>query len=194
MDGVDDAPRDDEPRDGPALDGAGARSDDGATPGRDSNRDSGGLTPRQRERIDTVVHSARQTNGLDLSVLVGDLELDDLTQFRPACERLHAALGERSERAVLIVVAPGQRRVEIVTGPSVRRRVPDRVSALAVLSMTSAFRGGDLVSGIIDATRQISDAAGHSAPLTIAEAQGSQLARRSDEAHGSRSDPASSTH
>lgn len=141
-----------------------------------------GLTPRQQERIEQVVESARKQNGLDVSVLVGDLELDDLGQFRAASERLHAALGSRSRTAVLLVVAPGQRRLEVVTGPEVRRRVPDRVSALAVLAMTSAFRGGDLTSGIVDAVRQIGDAAGRGAPLTIEHA-GSELARRDDATH-----------
>jgi uncharacterized membrane protein YgcG len=61
---------------------------------------------------------------------------------------------------VLVVVAPGQRRVEVVTGPAARRRVPDRVAALAVLSMESAFAGGDLAGGIIDGLRQIAEAAG----------------------------------
>ena len=92
-----------------------------------------GLTPRQQERIEQAVETARRENGLDISVLVGDLELDDLSQFRAASERLHAALGERSPSAVLFVVAPGQRRVEVVTGPAVRRRVPDRVSALGAV-------------------------------------------------------------
>ena len=136
-----------------------------------------GLTPRQQERIEQVVGSARKRNGLDVSVLVGDLELDDLGQFRSASERLHAALGSRSSAAVRLVGAPGQRRVEIVTGPEVRRRVPDRVSALAVLSMASAFRGGDLTAGIVDAVRQIGDAAGRGAPLSI-ERGGSELARQ----------------
>lgn len=136
-----------------------------------------GLNPRQQERIEQVVERARRDNGLDLSVLVGDLELADLSQFRAAAERLHAALGERSASAVLIVVAPGQRRVEIVTGPEVRRRVPDRVSALAVLSMTSAFRGGDLASGIVDAARQITDAAGKGRALPVSS-PGGELARQ----------------
>lgn len=136
-----------------------------------------GLSARQQERIEQVVETARTQNGLDLSVLVGDLELADLGQFRSACERLHAALGERSGSAVLVVVAPGQRRVEIVTGPEVRRRVPDRVSALAVLSMTSAFRGGDLTGGIIDAGRQITDAAGTSRALPVSS-PGGGLARQ----------------
>ena len=128
-----------------------------------------GLTPRQQERIEQVVESSRKENGLDVSVLVGDLELEDLSQFRAACERLHAALGQRSGAAVLLVVAPGQRHVEIVTGPEVRRRVPDRVAALAVLSMTSAFRGGDLTAGIVDGVRQIASSAGRGARLTITQ-------------------------
>lgn len=137
-----------------------------------------GLGPRQLERIEQVVESARKQNGLDVSVLVGDLELGDLKQFRAASERLHAALGSRTRSAVLLVVAPGQRRVEIVTGPEVRRRVPDRVSALAVLSMTSAFRGGDLTAGIVDAVRQIADAAGRGTPLSIDNGASTELAHR----------------
>ena len=143
-----------------------------------------GLDPRQQERIEAAVERVREENGLDLSVLVGDLELDDLSQFRAASERLHAALGERSPSAVLLVVAPGQRRVEVVTGPVVRRRVPDRVSALAVLSMTSAFRGGDLVGGIVDAVRQIADAAGRRASLSPADEKRAELATRGNQAHG----------
>ncbi len=143
-----------------------------------------GLDPRQQERIESAVERARSQNGLDLSVLIGDLELDDLTQFRPAAEKLHAALGDRSPSAVLLVVAPGQRRVEVVTGPLVRRRVPDRVSALAVLAMTSAFRGGDLVGGIVDAVRQIADAAGRRTALSPADDKRGELAVRADGAHG----------
>ena len=148
-----------------------------------------GLTSRQQERIEEAVETAREENGLDLSVLVGDLEVADLSQFREACERLHAALGERSPSAVLIVVAPGQRRVEIVTGPAARRRVPDRVSALAVLSMTSAFRGGDLDGGIVDAIRQIADAAGRRKSTSVADDKRGVMARRADSLHGSHSDP-----
>lgn len=148
-----------------------------------------GLTPRQQERIEQAVEAARRENGLDISVLVGDLELEDVSQFRAACERLHAALGERSPSAVLLVVAPGQRRVEVVTGPAVRRRVPDRVSALAVLAMTSAFRGGDLPGGVVDAVRQVADAAGRRKSLTVAEDRRSVMERRADALHGSHTDP-----
>lgn len=148
-----------------------------------------GIAPRQQERIEQAVETARRENGLDISVLIGDLELDDVSQFRAASERLHAALGDRSASAVLFVVAPGQRRVEVVTGPAVRRRVPDRVSALAVLSMTSAFRGGDLSGGIVDAIRQVADAAGRRKAQSIADDRRSVMERRADAAHGSHADP-----
>jgi uncharacterized membrane protein YgcG len=118
-----------------------------------------GLSVSQQERIEHAVSLCRSQNGLDVSVLVGDLNLDG-GDFRAASEQLHAALGDRAHSAVLLVVAPGQRKVEIVTGPSARRRVPDRVAALAVLSMTSAFSGGDLAGGIIDGLRQLAEAAG----------------------------------
>lgn len=124
---------------------------------------SEGLSARQQERIEHVVSLCRSENGLDVSVLVGDLNLEALADgsaFRSGAEQLHAALGERAPSAVLVVVAPGQRRLEIVTGPVVRRRVPDRVAALAVLSMTGAFSGGDLAGGIIDGLRQMAAAAG----------------------------------
>ena len=138
--------------------------------------DEGGLPLRTQQRIQDAIEGCRTENGLDVSVLVGDLELEDPTQFRAGAERLHAALGERSATAVLLVVAPGQRRVEIVTGPGVRRRVPDRVCALAVLSMTTAFGGGDLTGGIVDAIRQIATAAGRRDPLPPLEsAAGTEL-------------------
>lgn len=129
-----------------------------------SGRDQG-LSVAQQERIERAVQRARTENGLDLSVLVGDLELADLSTFREGAERLHAALGERAPGAVLVVVAPGQRRVEVVTGPAARRRVPDRVAGLVVLSMITAFRGGDLAGGILDGLRQIAQAAGRGEPL-----------------------------
>lgn len=143
------------------------------------NRDEG-LSVSQQERLDHAIARCRTENGLDISVLVGDLELDakDGEAFRDGAEKLHAALGDRAHSAVLIVVAPGQRRVEVVTGPGARRRVPDRVAGLAVLSMVTAFRGGDLAGGLMDGLRQIAQAAGKAAPLPPLEssAPGTELA------------------
>lgn len=126
-----------------------------------------GLTPRAQDRVDEAIATIRRENGLDVSVLVGDLDLTDVGDFRTGAELLHAALHDRAAHAVLLVVAPGQRRVEIVTGPAVRRRVPDRVCALAVLSMTTSFTGADLSGGIVDGLRQIADSAGVGEALPV---------------------------
>ncbi|HVE74471.1 MAG TPA: TPM domain-containing protein [Mycobacteriales bacterium] len=141
---------------------------------------SEGLTPGQQDRIGQAIEACRRENGLDVSVLVGDLVLNDLADFADAAGRLHAALGERARTAVLLVVAPGQRRAEVVTGPGIRRRVPDRVAGLAVLSMTTAFAGGDLAGGIVHAVRQIADAAGRRAPLDLTAGSTTDVAVRSD--------------
>jgi uncharacterized membrane protein YgcG len=136
-----------------------------------------GLPLRTQQRIQDAIETCRRENGLDVSVLIGDLTVEDLGQFRSAAERLHAALGEeRAQAAVLVVVAPGQRRVEVVTGPKVRRRVPDRVAALAVLSMTTAFSGGDLAGGVVDALRQFADSAGRREALPPYEQKSAELA------------------
>ncbi len=149
-----------------------------------------GLPERQQERIERDIETIRRENGLDVSVLVGDLDVPDISHFRSGAERLHAALGSRGPHAVLVVVAPGQRRVEIVTGPSVRRRVPDRVCALAVLSMTSAFSGGDLAGGISEGLRQIADAAGRREGGSPAEGKQADLDARDDAVAGSPQAPA----
>lgn len=150
----------------------------------------GGLPVRVQERIEHDLEKIRAENGLDVSVLVGDLDLEDVAQFRGGAERLHAALGSRSDSAVLLVVAPGQRKVEVVTGPGVRRRVPDRVCALAVLSMTTAFGGGDLGGGIVEGLRQIADSAGRREALSPAAQKSDELALRDDAVHGSAAAPA----
>ena len=81
---------------------------------------------------------------LPVSVYVGTLEGDS----RATALQLHGALGDEAAETVLIAVDPGARRVEVVTGPSVRRRLDDRAAGLAAMTMTSAFQAGDLSGGI----------------------------------------------
>ena len=87
---------------------------------------------------------ARKQSELPVSVYVGALEGDS----RAVALRLHQALGPEAEQTVLVAVDPGARRVEIVTGQAVRRRLDDRSAGLAALTMTSAFQAGDLSGGI----------------------------------------------
>ena len=98
------------------------------------SRPTDGLSVAQQERIEHAVTTCRQEHGLDVSVFVGDLILDGL-DFREGAERLHASLGERAHGAMLLVVAPGQRKVEIVTGPAALWNCQSR----AVTSLTTKY-------------------------------------------------------
>ena len=119
----------------------------------------GGLPPRQQERLERDLTTIREQNGLDVSLLVGDLDLDDLSQFRAGCERLHAALGPRSDSAVLVVVAPGQRRVEVVTGQGVLRRVQplaSRPELAQVVEVEVADEQADVEAVLLADRREVS--------------------------------------
>ena len=68
-------------------------------------------------------------------------------------------------RSVLVLVDPGARKVEVVTGAEVRRSLSDAAAGLAILQMQSAFAAGDLVGGV---KRGVSMLAEHArAPQTL---------------------------
>ena len=102
------------------------------------------FSPRQQEDVVRAIRLARQQSQLPVSVYVGTLEGDS----RAMAQQLHGALGSDAAGSVLVAVDPGARRVEIVTGREVRRRLDDRAAGLAAMTMTSAFQSGDLSGGI----------------------------------------------
>jgi hypothetical protein len=114
------------------------------------------FTDGQVREISRACSQASAESGLRYSVFVGPVE----GEIRDHAERLHAALGPLASRSVLVLVAPGDRQLEIVTGKESSRRLSDRACALAALSMTTAFSGGDLVGGIVTGLRMLSEAAG----------------------------------
>jgi uncharacterized membrane protein YgcG len=79
----------------------------------------------------------------------------------PTRQHAEQLLGELTApaKSVLVAVSPNQRVLEIVTGEQAARRLPDRVCALAALSMTAAFGGGDLAGGIVTGLRMLADRA-----------------------------------
>lgn len=109
-------------------------------------------------RLDEALTMSSRETGLRFTLYVGDLGRPTRNQ----AEELHARSGRNPTDAVLIAVSPGQKVVEVVTGAGAARRIPDRACALAVLSMTGSFAAGDLVGGIINGLRQLSDQAGRS--------------------------------
>ena len=110
--------------------------------------------------VEALTMSSWET-GLRFTLYIGDL--GQRTRIR--AEELHGESGNNPAESVLIAVSPGQRVVEVVTGAAAARRIPDRACALAVLSMTTSFAASDLVGGIVNGLRQLSDQAGHPAAL-----------------------------
>lgn len=102
--------------------------------------------------------SSRET-GVQFSLYVGEFGAAP----RRTAEELHSRLGAAAPDSVLVAVSPGERRLEIVTGERTARRLPDRSCALAALSMTASFSGGDLVGGVVNGLRMLADQAGHPA-------------------------------
>ena len=102
------------------------------------------FSERQQDDVVRAIRLARKQSELPVSVYVGTLEGDS----RAVALQLHHALGDDAEQTVLVAVDPGARRVEIVTGKEVRRRLDDRSAGLAAMTMTSAFQAGDLSGGI----------------------------------------------
>ena len=111
------------------------------------------FSDRQQQDVIRAIRLAQQQSQLPVSVYVGTLEGDS----RATALQLHGALGDSAADTVLIAVDPGARRVEVVTGPSVRRRLDDRAAGLATMSMTSAFQAGDLSGGIASGVLALSE-------------------------------------
>ncbi|HEV2890417.1 MAG TPA: DUF5130 family protein [Frankiaceae bacterium] len=118
------------------------------------------MTERQRRRIARAVDQAEEWTGLQLCVYLGPTETDPLD----SAHALMADLGLTERPAVLILVAPLERRLEIVTSPAARERVDDRAARLAALSMSASFGVGDVAGGIVEGVRLIAQAAGQGEP------------------------------
>lgn len=117
------------------------------------------MSTGQLRKLDQTLASAARTTGLQFSVYLGDL--GDDTHAR--AEQLHKELENGAASApgacaVLVAVSPGQRVVEVVTGSATR--LSDRACRLAVMSMVSSFKEGDLSSGLLTGLRMLIDDVG----------------------------------
>jgi hypothetical protein len=107
----------------------------------------------QLAKLDDALVRASRTASLYFGIYLGDLGSD--TRIR--AEELHDSMGEWADDAVLVAVSPGQRVVEVVTGCKVASRLPDRGCELAVESMVSLFKDGDLAGGLSSGLRMLAD-------------------------------------
>ena len=121
------------------------------------------LTTRQRKRIARAVHDAEEWTGLQFCVYLGPTEDDP----RKQADALMARTGLAEAPAVLLLVAPEARRLEIVTSPLAAERIHDREAQLAAMAMSSSFGVGDVAGGVSEGIRLLAQAAGRGAPTGI---------------------------
>ena len=138
------------------LERAGGRPRDSSTPRAAPISPDRPFKPSQLARIDEALTLASSDTGLLFSVYVGPLGAEP----RARAEAMFDKLALRHPAPVLVALSPGERRLEIVTGGLSARRIPNRVAALAALTMRASFTNGDLTGGIVGGLRQLADAAG----------------------------------
>lgn len=114
------------------------------------------ITRRERKAVDRAVHDAEAKTGLQFCVYLGAAEGDS----RQHAESLFVQAGLHERPSVLLLVAPDNRRVEIVTAPAVRDRLTDVACAEAIDAMTPAFAEGRYVDGLVLGLARLADAAG----------------------------------
>ncbi len=114
---------------------------------------NGPLKSRDRLEIDRALRAAETYCRLEFSVFVGSVEDHEPRAF---AERLHASL-LTPEMSVLLMVDPDERALEIVTGADARRRLDDRSVGLAATTMQRSFERDDLVGGLRDGLRCLSE-------------------------------------
>ena len=102
------------------------------------------LSARDRRRLARVVHRAERRTGLQIAVYVGPVEDDPGAH----AERLLGEAGAAGLPAVLVLVAPEIKRIEIRTAPAARDRIPDTAAAQAVAVMAPVLADGRLVAGV----------------------------------------------
>ena len=114
------------------------------------------LTRHQHRRIVRSVEEAERTTGLQFCVYLGPTNDDP----RGHAEALFEKAGLHTRPAILLLVSPEARRVELVTSAEVRERVSDQTCANAIAEMTRFFAKSDVAGGIVAGTQMIQSAIG----------------------------------
>lgn len=111
---------------------------------------------KQLSLLDEVIEGAERVTGLRFSAYLGDLGDDS----RATALVLLTGLGADAPNGVLLALSPGQRVVEVVTGPVAAMRISDRAARLAVLNVVSSATNGDLQGALVNGIRTLADQAG----------------------------------
>lgn len=111
---------------------------------------------KDRGRIDTAVRDAEAKTGLQFCVFLGPAADDT----RAYAEAAFTEAGLVARPAVLVLVAPDQRRVEIVTAPDARARLTDEECAAALDVMKPYFVQDQFVEGLIVGINELAERTG----------------------------------
>ncbi|MCU1344309.1 MAG: hypothetical protein JWL70_575 [Acidimicrobiia bacterium] len=111
-------------------------------------------------QIRAEVDRIEQVTGLQLCVYVGPAAADS----RAFAEDLFHRQGLAQRPAILVLVAPAERRIEVLTAPSIVRRVPNAGCKEAVSVMAEAFGVGAAAAGIIAGLQVLEKTAGPGLP------------------------------
>jgi uncharacterized membrane protein YgcG len=114
------------------------------------------LSRKDLRSLGRAVDEAERTTGLQLAVYVGPVEDDPGAH----AERLLHESGGSAVPAVLLLVAPEVRRIEIRTSEPARTRIPDEAAERAVAAMTPLLAAGELAAGVKAGLEVIVEAAG----------------------------------
>jgi len=111
---------------------------------------------KRRQRVEEAVDRAENVTGLQFCVYLGPSQDDP----RVLAERLFATAAAEGQPAVLVVVAPTHRRVEILTAEWVRERIPDVACETAIAHMTPMLQAGAFDEALVAGIHHLAEVAG----------------------------------
>lgn len=122
--------------------------------------EEGPFSFKELDRLSEALTMSSHESDINFSVFIGDLGADR----RGAVAQRHRSFGPKAANTCLIAVSPNEHAVEIGVGEVAAKRLDDRACNLAVASMVSSFQGGDLIGGLVNGLRLLSEQAGRPHP------------------------------
>jgi uncharacterized membrane protein YgcG len=114
------------------------------------------VSRKGRKLIDEAVRDAEAVTGLQFCVYLGPVTEDS----REQAESMFVQAGLVERPAVLLLVAPDQHKVEIVTAPDARERLTDEECAQALQEMTPYFARNAFIDGLVVGLRELAERTG----------------------------------
>lgn len=118
--------------------------------------DANSLTRGQHRRVVRSVKQAERATNAQFCVYLGPTSDDP----RADAQSMFDQAGLLTRPAILLLVSPERRHVEVVTSPETRDRVSDVTCAAVVAEMTIFFQRSDIAGGIVDGIQRLRNAVG----------------------------------